>query len=93
MDEGFLSFKPTDNIVNLAEANGKSLFNYFVYTLEYVKLVRNILSPSVARRLVDVDGNITKYSNENEAVQFNISSEDITVTVESESYTSVKRSR
>lgn len=93
MDEGFLSFKPTDNIVNLAEDNSKVLFNYFVYTLEYIKLVRNILSPSVARRLVDSDGNITKYSNENEAVQFNISSEDITVTVESESYTSVNRSR
>lgn len=93
MDEGFLSFKSTDNIVNLFEDNSKALFNYFVYTLEYVKLVRNILSPSVARRLVDDDGNITNYSNENEAVQFNISSEDITVTIENESYTSIKHTR
>ena len=93
MDDGFLSFKPTDFILNLGEDSSKALFNYFVYTLEYIKLVRNILSPIVARRLVDGNGNITKYSNENEAVQFNISAEDITVNVQSESYTSVKRSR
>lgn len=93
MDDGFLSFKPTEFILNLSEDNSKSLFNYFVYTLEYVKLVRNILGPIVARRLVDSNGNITKYSNENEAVQFNISSEDITVTVQSDSYTSTQRSR
>lgn len=93
MDEGFLSFKPTEYILNLTEENGKELYNYFVYTLEYIKLVRNILAPSVARRLVDSNGNITQYSNENEIVQFNISAEDITVNVESESYTSKERSR
>jgi hypothetical protein len=36
------------------------------------------------------DGNITKYTNENEIVQFNISSEDIELSVEGDSLLSRK---
>lgn len=90
-DEGALAFKETNTILNMNEDNGKLLFNYFVYTLEYIKLIRNILKPIVARKLVDEYGNITQYTNENEVIQFNISSEDINIIVESDSYASKER--
>ena len=84
-NDGYLSFKNTDTILNLVENTSNSLYNYFIYTMEYIKLVRNVLAYSIASNLIDSDGNITKYTNENEIVQFNISVDDILVSVESDS--------
>jgi hypothetical protein len=65
----------------MVEGTDNSLANYKVYTLEYIKLIRNILASVVATRLIDPDtGNVSRYSNQNEIVQFNISSSDISVT-------------
>jgi hypothetical protein len=89
-NNGILSFKETDAITNLSEGTSTMLYNYFKYTMEYIKLVRNILSTPIARKLIDSDGNITKYTNENEIVQFNISSEDIELSVEGDSLLSRK---
>ena len=83
--DGYLSFKDTDSIANLSEGTSATMYNYFKYTMEYIKLTRNILATTIASQLVDSDGNITKYSSENEIVQFNISSEDIDLTVEGDS--------
>ncbi len=89
--DNIMEFKETPYILNMLEDNGNVMFNYFVYTLEYIKLIRNILKPIVARKLVDEFGNITLYTNENEVVQFNISSDDINIIVESDSYASKDR--
>ncbi len=89
--DNIMEFKETPYILNMLEDNGNVIFNYFVYTLEYIKLIRNILKPIVARKLVDEFGNITLYTNENEVVQFNISSDDINIIVESDSYASKDR--
>lgn len=79
-DDGRLSFKDTEQISNLHETdNANTLYNYFTYTLEYIKLVRSILNPVVASNLIDGDSNISKYTNQNEIVQFRISSQDITL--------------
>lgn len=89
-NSGALAFKETDAIVNLTEGTSSTLYNYFKYTIEYIKLVRNILATTIASKLIDEDGNITQYTNENEIVQFNISSEDIELSVESDSLLSRK---
>lgn len=81
-EAGVLAFKDTNNIINMAESgDDNKLAFYKTYILEYVKLIRNILASPVAKRLIDEDGNISKYSNQNEIVQFNISTSDIIVTV------------
>ena len=81
IDEGTLAFKDTDFISNMSELNdSNTLFNYFVYALEYVKLVRNILNPVVAANLIDANSNISQYTNQNEIVQFRIGNDDITLT-------------
>jgi len=79
---GKLNFKDTDAIDNMVEGTDNTLANYKTYTLEYVKLVRNVLGPIIARNLIDEDGNITNYSSKNEIVQFSISSTDITITTQ-----------
>ena len=38
----------------------------------------------VIKKLIDTNGNISKYSNENEIVQFTVSPENITLTVSPE---------
>ncbi len=81
-DDGRLSFKNTNQIQNMKELDdSNSMYNYFVYALEYVKLVRNILNPVVVSNLIDGNGNISNYSNDNEIVQFRISNQDITLNI------------
>lgn len=77
-NEGALAFKDTEHITGMTETNNANvLFSYFVYTLEYIKLVRSILNPVVAENLIDKNLNISNYTNQNEIVQFRISNEDI----------------
>ena len=76
-----LAFTDTPTIRNMIETGNNSMFNYFVYALEYIKLVRNILGYNTTNRLIDVDGNVSLYSNNNEIVQFNIGNEDIKIEV------------
>ena len=76
---GVVLFKDTDTIHNLSEDSTNALFKYKTYLLEYIKMVRNVFATISARKLIDGDGNITNYSNENEIVQFAISSSDITI--------------
>lgn len=83
--EGDIVFNDSDYIRNLAEVNG-NMFSYFVYTIEYIKLVRNVLTPYVASNLIDSDGNVTKYSNAHEIVQFHITPSDFKIRVGSEGY-------
>jgi hypothetical protein len=79
-DDGRLSFKDTDQISNLHETDdANTLYNYFTYALEYIKLARSILNPVVASNLIDGDSNISQYTNQNEVVQFRISNQDITL--------------
>lgn len=82
---GKLNFKDTDNIDSMQESDdGTILYNYFIYGIEYIKLVRNILGPIAAKNLLDSDGNISRYTNPNEIVQFNIATSDLKVRVEKE---------
>lgn len=77
-----LVFKDTDRIRNLREVNGSALFDYLLYGMNYIKLVRNIQCTKTARSLIDPEtGNITEYTNDNEIVQFNIPNEEIELTV------------
>jgi len=78
-----LGFTDTLAIRNMTEIGSSSMFNYFVYALEYIKLVRNILGYVTATRLIDAQGNISNYTSNNEIVQFNISSEDIKIDIRS----------
>jgi hypothetical protein len=79
--DGELEFKDTTTVTNMVEGTDNSLANYKVYTLEYIKLIRNILASVTATRLIDpVTGNVSRYSSQNEIVQFNISSSDISIT-------------
>lgn len=79
-NDGKLSFKDIEQIVNLRETDEvNSMYNYLVYALEYIKLVRNTLNPVVAGYLIDDNQNISRYTNQNEVVQFRISNEDITL--------------
>lgn len=85
MGSSSLTFKDTDVIHNMVEYNGSSLYNYMRYGIEYIKLVRNVLSYYVTSGLIDENGNITKYSNDNEIVQITIPSDLINLTVAYES--------
>ena len=82
-DKGFdsLTFKDTDFIKDMVEVGGNSLHDYIEYALEYIKLVRNALKYYVARNLIDENGNITKYSNDNEIVQITIPTDQIELMV------------
>lgn len=77
-----LSFKDSGRVKNLSEVNGSVLFDYLLYGMNYIKLVRNIFCTRTARALIDPEtGNVTGYTNDNEIVQFNIPSEEIELTV------------
>lgn len=76
-----LTFKASGNILNMREVDGNALYNYMRYGMEYIKLVRNVLAYRVASNLIDENGNVTRYSNDNEIVQFVIPSEDIGLSV------------
>ena len=81
-----LTFKDSEHVKNLREADGSVLFDYLLYGMNYIKLVRNIFCTRTAQALIDPDtGNITKYTNDNEIVQFNIPSEEIELTMAYES--------
>lgn len=81
---GQLEFVDTDFVRSLETS--PSLFNYFVYVIEYIKLVRNILNPYVAARLIDSDGNVTNYSTSHEIVQFNIGPSDFKIRFGADGY-------
>lgn len=76
-----LVFKDTKTIKNMVEYNGNTLYNYMRYGMEYIKLVRNVLAYYVTKNLIDENGNITRYSTDNEIVQITIPSEEIKLTV------------
>ena len=77
-----LTFKDSEHVKNLKETDGSVLFDYLLYGMNYIKLVRNIFCTRTAQALIDPEtGNITKYTNDNEIVQFNIPSEEIELTV------------
>jgi len=79
-NDGRLSFKDTEQITSLRETDDAiAMFNYFVYALEYIKMVRNILNPIVTQNLIDDNNNISQYTNQNEIVQFRIGNDDITL--------------
>lgn len=81
-----LTFKDSETVKNLHEVDGSVLFDYLLYGMNYIKLVRNILCTKTAKALIDPEtGNITNYTNDNEIVQFNIPSEEIELTVEYDS--------
>lgn len=82
LSSGELAFKDTANIADMNESGeDNTLAFYIIYILDYIKLVRNILATVVANRLIDEDGNVSVYSNQNEIVQFNITPSNITITV------------
>jgi len=77
-----LTFKDTEHLKNIREDEGSALFDYLLYGMNYIKLVRNILCTRTTMALIDPDtGNITNYTNDNEIVQFNIPSDGISLTV------------
>jgi hypothetical protein len=77
-----LTFKDSEHVKNLKESGGSVLFDYLLYGMNYIKLVRNILCTKTAMALIDPEtGNITGYTNDNEIVQFNIPNEEIELTV------------
>lgn len=76
-----VTFKDTDTIISMSEINGNTLYDYMKYGLNYIKLVRNVLSYYVTKNLIDENGNITKYTNDNEIVQIVVPVEDIDLTV------------
>lgn len=77
-----LTFKDSEHVKNLKESGGSVLFDYLLYGMNYIKLVRNILCTKTAMALIDPEtGNITGYTNDNEIIQFNIPNEEIELTV------------
>jgi hypothetical protein len=76
-----VTFKDTDTITSMSEVGGSTLFDYIKYGLNYIKLVRNVLSYYVTKNLIDENGNITKYTNDNEIVQVVVPVESINLTV------------
>lgn len=79
MVNGNLSFVDNVYVSQLAETQN-SLYNYINYIINYIKLVRDIIKPIIATGLIDSMGNITKYSNSHEIVQFHVATADFTVT-------------
>jgi hypothetical protein len=49
--------------------------------LNYIKLVRNVLAYYITKNLIDENGNITKYTNDNEIVQIVVPTDEIDLTV------------
>lgn len=76
-----VTFKDTDTIVSMFEDNGRTLFDYLKYGLNYIKLVRNVLAYYVTASLIDENGNITNYTNDNEIVQIVVPNEEIDLKV------------
>ena len=76
-----LTFKDTDTITSMSEINGNVLYDYLKYGLNYIKLVRNVLSYYVTKSLIDDNGNITNYTNDNEIVQIVVPVDEINLTV------------
>jgi hypothetical protein len=82
MGKDSLSFKDTDDLVDMVESNGSTLFDYLRYGMDYIKLIRRVLGSKATKSLIDPEtGNITNYSNDNEIVQFNIPNETIKLSV------------
>lgn len=76
-----LSFKDTEHIISMSEINGSTLYDYLKYGLNYIKLVRNVLAYYVTKSLIDENGNITNYTNDNEIVQIVVPVDEIDLTV------------
>ena len=76
-----LTFKNTDTIESMVEVNGNTLYSYLKYGLNYIKLIRNALSYYVTKSLIDENGNITNYTNDNEIVQIVVPTDEIDLTV------------
>ena len=76
-----VTFKDTDGITGMSEVKGSTLYDYIKYGLNYVKLVRNILAYRVTASLIDDNGNITNYTNDNEIVQITVPVEEINLAV------------
>jgi hypothetical protein len=76
-----LSFKDTEHIISMTEINGSTLYDYLKYGLNYIKLVRNVLAYYVTKSLIDENGNITNYTNDNEIVQIVVPVDEIDLTV------------
>lgn len=85
MGATMLTFKDTEYIKSMTEINGSTLYDYLKYGMEYIKLVRNVLSYYVTLHLIDENGNITQYSNDNEIVQITIPTDKINLSVSLES--------
>lgn len=82
MGKESLTFKDTEDMVDMTEVNGSTLFDYMRYAMDYIKLVRRILGAKATASLINQEtGNITEYSNDNEIVQFNIPNEMISLSV------------
>lgn len=81
-----LSFIDTDTVLSMSEVNGNGLFELIRYGLEYIKLVRNILSYRISEQMISSStGNICRYTGENEIVQFTVSPENMTIVTTPES--------
>ena len=76
-----LTFKDTDTIASMSEINGSTLYDYLKYGLNYIKLIRNVLAYYVTKSLIDENGNITNYTNDNEIVQIVVPVDEIDLTV------------
>ena len=76
-----LTFKDTDTITSMSEVNGNTLYDYLKYGLNYIKLIRNVLAYYVTKSLIDDNGNITNYTNDNEIVQIVVPVDEIDLTV------------
>ena len=76
-----LTFKDTDTITSMSEVNGNTLYDYLKYGLNYIKLIRNVLAYYVTKSLIDENGNITNYTNDNEIVQIVVPVDEIDLTV------------
>lgn len=82
MGKESLTFKDTDDMADMNEVNGSTLFDYMRYAMDYIKLMRRILCAKSTASLINPEtGNITEYSNDNEIVQFNIPNELIELSV------------
>lgn len=74
-------------ISNLLETSG-NLYKYISYTLEYIKLVRNVFRNSMANGIINVDingcgtGDLTEYSTSHEIAQVRILPDNITIRTE-----------
>lgn len=80
-------------INSLQETTG-NLFRYFTYTLEYIKLVRNVLRYHSSKFIIDDGdcgtGDLVNFSTDHEIIQLRVLPENITIEVESSSRTNRK---